>query len=146
MPVELRRLGPLDASAPIHVAEDVFDGPLLPDRLAAFLNDPSHILIVAVDGGVPPLVVGQIRGMIHRRPDAGDELYIDDFGVAPSYRRGGIGRRLLAAIHAWAHERGCEEVWVLTEPDNAPARAIYAGEGFEGSNVSIFVRPLLPDR
>ena len=52
MTVELRRLGPDDATVLERVAEDVFDGPVVLALGREFLDDPRHHLIVALDDGV----------------------------------------------------------------------------------------------
>ncbi|RJT39691.1 GNAT family N-acetyltransferase [Mesorhizobium waimense] len=106
----------------MHVAEDVFDEPVQPDRLASYLRKSGHFMIVALADGV---VVGQCAAVIHRHPDKVSELYIDEVGVAPAFQRQGIARKMLDAMFAIGREQGCEEAWVGTEPDNAAARALY---------------------
>jgi aminoglycoside 6'-N-acetyltransferase I len=70
-------------------------------------------------------VVGQCMAVIHRHPDKPAELYIDEVGVAPAYRRQGIARRLLDAMFVFGRSAGCREAWVGTEIDNVPARGLY---------------------
>ena len=40
-------------------------------------------------------------------------------------RRKGAGRAMMNRLFEIARERGCEEVWLGTEVDNIPARALY---------------------
>jgi ribosomal protein S18 acetylase RimI-like enzyme len=122
MTIEIRRLEAGDDALVMHVAEDVFDEPVRPDRLAAYLASPGHFMIVALADGV---VVGQCAAVIHRHPDKVSELYIDEVGVTPAFQRQGIARKVLDAMFAVGREQGCEEAWVGTEPDNAAARALY---------------------
>ncbi|CDX50132.1 Aminoglycoside 6'-N-acetyltransferase [Mesorhizobium plurifarium] len=122
MNVEIRRLHPGDDAVVIRVAADVFDEPVRPDRLAAYLNAPGHFMIVAI---IDEIVVGQCAAVIHRHPDKVSELYIDEVGVAPPFQRQGIARKMLDAMFEIGREHGCEEAWVGTEPDNEPARALY---------------------
>ncbi|TIQ35656.1 MAG: GNAT family N-acetyltransferase [Mesorhizobium sp.] len=122
MNVEIRRLHPGDDALVMRVANDVFDEPVRPDRLAAYLASPGHFMIVAVVEG---MVVGQCAAVIHRHPDKVSELYIDEVGVAPPFQRQGIARKMLDAMFEIGRECGCEEAWVGTEPDNLPARALY---------------------
>ncbi|TPI37666.1 GNAT family N-acetyltransferase [Mesorhizobium sp. B3-1-9] len=122
MNVEIRRLHPGDDALVMRVADDVFDEPVRPDRLAAYLAAPGHFMIVAI---VDQTVVGQCAAVIHRHPDKVSELYIDEVGVAPPFQRQGIARKMLDAMFALGREHGCEEAWVGTEPDNEPARALY---------------------
>ncbi|MBL8569956.1 MAG: GNAT family N-acetyltransferase [Phreatobacter sp.] len=120
--VVLRTVGPADASLFARIAPDVFDGPVAPERLAAYLASPEHLMVLAVSDDV---IVGQVAGVVHRHPDLPTELYIDNLGVTPALRRQGVGRRLVEAVMALGRERGCSEAWVGTEPDNLPARALY---------------------
>lgn len=122
MTIEIRRLFPGDDALVMRVADDVFDEPVRPDRLASYLAQSGHFMIVALAQGV---VVGQCAAVIHRHPDKPTELYIDEVGVSPAVQRQGIARKMLDAMFALGREHGCEEAWVGTEPDNLPARALY---------------------
>jgi ribosomal protein S18 acetylase RimI-like enzyme len=132
--VEIRRLGPGDASVLDRVAEDVFDEPLNKKRLAIYLREPNHLLFVAVRDGE---VVGQARGMIHLHPDMADELYIDNLGVTPALQRRGIGTSLIKALLKAGKDRGCAEAWVGTEENNVSARKLYESLGDRGA-LSVF--------
>ena len=126
MSIRYRLLGPGDAGVLDRVAEEVFDEPVRPDHLRAYLADPTTLMLVALDG---PLVVGQCAAVIHRHPDKPSELYVDELGVSPAWQRRGIGRELMRRILDEGRARGCEEAWLGTEPDNAAANALYAGLG-----------------
>ncbi len=120
--VVIRAVGPADAGLFARAAPDVFDGPMVPERLAAYLAAPDHLMVVAISAGE---IVGQVAGVVHRHPDLPTELYIDNLGVTPALQRQGIGRRLVEAVMALGRERGCTEAWVGTEPYNRPAKALY---------------------
>lgn len=122
-----------------HVADDVFDHPIDVERLRAFVAQPCHALFVAVDGG---RVIGQARGMIHLQPDKAPDLYVDNLGVAPTHRRGGIAAALIAALRAWGEGEGCEVIWVCTETDNDAAKAFYDAQDFTGETIAYFSNPL----
>ncbi|MGX9147364.1 N-acetyltransferase family protein [Mesorhizobium sp. 128a] len=122
MNMEIRRLYAGDDALVKRIAEDVFDEPVRPDRLAAYLASSGHMMIVALVDGV---VVGQCAAVIHRHPDKVSELYIDEVGVSPAFQRQGIARKMLDAMFALSREQGCGEAWVGTERDNTPARALY---------------------
>ena len=122
MSMEIVRLEAGDDALVMRIAEDVFDEPVRPDRLAAYLSQPGHFMVVALADGA---VVGQCAAVIHRHPDKVAELYIDEVGVSPKFQRQGIARRMLDAMFAIGRENGCEEAWVGTEPGNLPARALY---------------------
>lgn len=128
MAVTIVRAGPDDAPLFARVHDDVFDEPVHPQRLAAYLATPEHLMLLAIDDG---LVVGQCAAVIHRHPDKVTELYIDEVGVAEGWRRQGIARRMLEQMTELGRSLGCGEAWVGTEPDNEPAKALYrrfAGE------------------
>jgi len=133
-PIEIKRVGPGDVGLLERVAEDVFDVPIDSRRLAAYLASTDHHLIVAINAGE---VVGQVAAVVHRHPDKATELYVDEVGVAPAYRRRGIAGRMLAALFELGRELGCEEAWVGTEPDNQAARRLYESAG--GGNAEPFL-------
>ncbi|MET2830148.1 GNAT family N-acetyltransferase [Mesorhizobium shangrilense] len=122
MTPEIRRLEAGDDALVMQVADNVFDEPVRPDRLATYLEQSGHFMVVAIVDGV---VVGQCAAVIHRHPDKVTELYIDEVGVSPAFQRQGIARRMLDAMFEIGRENGCEEAWVGTEPDNVAARALY---------------------
>jgi ribosomal protein S18 acetylase RimI-like enzyme len=105
-----------------RVAEGVFDEPVDPQRLRAYLAEPGHLMLVAIDDNV---IVAQCAAVIHRHPDKATELYIDEVGVAPGWQRRGIARKMLDEMFALGKALGSEEAWVGTEPDNLPARGLY---------------------
>ena len=122
MSVQLHRVTLDDVELFDRVAEEVFDGPILPERLRHYLAEPGHVMILAIEDDV---VVGQCAAVIHRHPDKVTELYIDELGTAPSHQRQGIGRRMIDAMFEWGRELGCKESWLGTELDNVAANALY---------------------
>ncbi|MAK81558.1 N-acetyltransferase [Phenylobacterium sp.] len=117
------------------VADDVFDEDITPDRLGPFLAAAGHVMFVAVEAD---LVVGQIRGMVHVQPDRASDLYIDNLGVAPSHKRRGIGRQLIAALVRWGEAQGCTYAWLATESDNDEAISFYESLKFERNQLEWF--------
>ena len=126
MEVEIRRVTATDAELFDRIAEEVFDEPVDPARLAAYLSEPGHHMVVALHDGE---IVGQVAAVVHRHPDKATELYIDEVGVTPALHRRGIARQMLEAMLAFGKSLGCEEAWVGTEPDNAAARGLYESLG-----------------
>lgn len=123
MPIDFARITTETAALLQHIADDVFDDEIDSDRLAGFLAENGHLMLVAVDDG---LVVGQLAAVVHRHPDQPTELYLDNLGVAPSHRRQGIASRLLDEALALGRAFGCEEAWVATDTHNEAARGLYA--------------------
>ena len=122
MTIAIRQTSATDTDVFDGVAADVFDEPVNPARLKAYLAEPSHLMLVAITDG---LVISQCAAVIHRHPDKVTELYIDEVGVTPAFQRQGIARRLLDEMFALGKSLGCEEAWVGTELDNEPARGLY---------------------
>ena len=139
MPIEIKHLAPEDAASLDRVAADVFDETIHPERCAAYLAEPGHHLLVAIEDGV---VVGQAAAIVHLHPDKVTELYIDEVGVAPTHQRRGIARALIDAMFALGKSLGCEEVWVGTEPDNLAARALYESRVAEAEPFVMYVYKL----
>ena len=117
----------------------MFDEPVDSKRLAAYLAEPGHYMIVAIADGV---VIGQCAAVIHRHPDKVTELYIDEVGVAGGFRRQGVARRMLDAMFALGNSLGCGEAWVGTEHDNVPARRLYKSRGAEAEPIVMYVYEL----
>jgi ribosomal protein S18 acetylase RimI-like enzyme len=141
--IEIRRLGPGDASVLDRVATDVFDHAISKKRLTVYLREPNHLLFVAICDGE---VVGQARGMIHLHPDMEDELYIDNLGVAPAFQRRRIGTRLIKALLEEGRNLGCAEAWVGTEENNIVARKFYESLGDSGELCVFFTYGLQDSR
>lgn len=125
--LEMNNAGLLD-----QVAEGVFNDPIDPQLLRAYLAFPGSLLVVALDRD---LVIGQIKAAVHLHPDKPADLYVDELAVAPTHRRRGIARRMFEEAESWARERGCADVWLAADPDNQAARSLY--EGFAQSKPSI---------
>ncbi|MDP2258389.1 MAG: GNAT family N-acetyltransferase [Caulobacter sp.] len=135
MTIEIVRLTTANAGLLRNVAEDVFDTDVVPSRLRAYLAEPVNLMIVAVDGD---LVVGQAAAVIHKHPDKPDELYIDEVGVSPDWRRRGIAQRMMEALFALGGSMGCQASWLATEVDNLPARRLYESFGENGVEIVMF--------
>ena len=122
--IEVRRIGPGGTHAFDAIAPDVFDEPVDPAFLAAYLNEPNHLMVLAFED---ELVIGQCAAVLHRHPDKPVELYLDEVGTASTHRRLGVARLMLDAMFAWGRELGCTEAWLGTELDNVAARGLYDG-------------------
>jgi len=137
--VEIREVGSGDEGLFDRVAADVFDEPVDPGRLAAYLAEPGHHMLVALHAGE---VVAQVAAIVHRHPDKPAELYIDEVGVTPALQRQGIARRMLDEMFALGKALGCEEAWVGTEPGNGPARGLYESYGVKAGPFVMYLYKL----
>jgi aminoglycoside 3-N-acetyltransferase I len=112
--VTVRRLGPGD--------EDVVGTLAELEPQTALLQDARTVFVAAFDGEEP---VGFAFGYdLPRRHGAASIFFVYELDVAERYRRQGIGRRLMEELLA-----GRDEAFVLTEPDNEAANALYAALG-----------------
>lgn len=105
-----------------RVADEVFDHAIDPQALSAFLDDPRHLLVVAVTGDI---VVGMASAFEYFHPDKRPQLFVNEVGVAPDHRRGGIGRQLVETLLDAGRERGCVYAWLGTASDNVEGRACF---------------------
>jgi ribosomal protein S18 acetylase RimI-like enzyme len=127
MTIETRILGPHDRAVLDNLAPDVFDNPIDATGTAAFLDDPRHRLVVAIEDG---LVVGFVSAVRYVHPDkARPELWINEVGVSPAHHRRGIGAKMLRSLLDEARRDGCTEAWVLTDRTNDAAMRLYASVG-----------------
>jgi ribosomal protein S18 acetylase RimI-like enzyme len=122
--MEIKRIALGDEALFSRVAPDVFDEPVDPARLRAYLREPGHLMLLALEDGV---VVGQCAAVVHYHPDKETELYVDEVGTASTHLRQGIARQIMEAMFEWGRELGCTEAWLGTELDNAAARGLYDG-------------------
>lgn len=136
MDVAYLQVAPHDAALFERVAEGVFDLPLEPSRIAAYLAAPLHRMVVALVDG---MIVGQICAVIHHHPDKPSELSIDEIAVAEDFRRRGIGKALLDRMLVFAKDQGCEEAWLGTELHNQAARALYEPRASTGDPYLLYV-------
>ena len=135
--VEIKRVGRGDESLFDHVADGLFDYEIDPMVLTAYLTEPNHHFIAAMYDGV---MIGQCAAVVHRHPDQrAVELYIDEVAVAPEFQRSGIAQRMLDEAFALGKSLGCEEAWVGTEPNNLPARGLYASRRVLAENFVMYV-------
>lgn len=130
MTFEVRILAPADLSTLSNVADDVFDNPIVETSAKKFLEDPNHVLAVALDESSDNLVIGFASGVTVLHPDKEiPELFINEVGVAPSYQRKGAGAAIMRTLFKEAKKRGCRLGWVPVDTDNETALAFYKAVG-----------------
>ena len=116
-----------DNSAIAKIERESFSDPWTEDMLEQSFLSPAFRGFVEDEGGVKGYV-----GIIC----AGD-AEIALIAVDPSFRKQGIGTRLLDRAVAFARESGCENLFLEVRKSNEPAKALYLGFGFR----AIAVRP-----
>jgi ribosomal protein S18 acetylase RimI-like enzyme len=113
---DIRRLGPGDEDVVRRLAER-------PPQ-TALLADDRTIFLAAFDGDEP---VGFVFGYdLPRRHGAPSILFVYELDVAESHRRRGIATALVTELRRLS---GATEAFVLTEPDNDAANALYEALG-----------------
>lgn len=122
-----------DAAA-VAAAEALFDGPVKPEAVERFLGDPTHHLLVALEG---ERAVGFVSGVEVTHPDKGTEMFLYELAVEESARNRGIGRALVRGLAELARGRGCYGMWVLTDDGNPAALRAYAAAGGEREPVAV---------
>lgn len=133
--VDVRVLSASDAAILERVAPDVFAHRIDPELTTEFLSNPSHHMVVALDGDT---VVGMASAIDYVHPDKPIEMWIKEVGVTPACRKSGVGYRLVQALLTLARERGCREAWVATEHHNLAAKRLYTGTGGESASFVMY--------
>jgi ribosomal protein S18 acetylase RimI-like enzyme len=134
MSIEIKVLQHGDEAVLRNVAPEVFDNPVDADWTREFLEDWRHHIAVAIDGD---MVVGFASGVHYIHPDKPPELWVNEVGIAPTYRQRGVGKAVLSALLEVGRAHRCVSAWVLTYRDNAAAIALYSSlGGTEGADNS----------
>jgi RimJ/RimL family protein N-acetyltransferase len=137
----IRRATPGDAAALVELGRVVSSEPegwLITDGdwrnvtderryLRALRRSPHAAVFVAEADGA---IVGRLSLARDAHPAS---PHVADLGlmVAPTHRRLGIGRALLARAAAWGQESGVEKLELHVFPHNEPAIRLYEQFGFE---------------
>jgi ribosomal protein S18 acetylase RimI-like enzyme len=111
----------------VEAAAPLYDGPPIRPATDAFLADPRHHLLVALDDG--GRTVGFISGVEMTHPDKGTEMFLYELVVSQDARKQGIGLALTASLADLARSQGCYGTWVGVDTDNAAAHATHRAAG-----------------
>jgi ribosomal protein S18 acetylase RimI-like enzyme len=109
-----------------------YEGPGDPEALLA---DPRTLMLVAFDGERPVGFV--VAHELPRRHGDRAKLFVYEVDVAESHQRRGIAKALLARLAELARERGIRVGFVLTDPGNGPANALYRSAGGATDTVTV---------
>lgn len=125
----IRRLVPGDERLLQAVAQR--NKEFVPDDAWAstFLADGRNCMLVELAAGLP---VGFVLVYLLPRFDGRFGAFLYELGVDEGFRRRGIGRGLIEEAKRVARGAGAFEMYVLTEPENDAANALYATTGAEG--------------
>jgi ribosomal protein S18 acetylase RimI-like enzyme len=111
----------------VEAAAPLYDGPPVRTATDAFVADPRHHLLVALDDD--GRTVGFISGVEVTHPDKGTEMFLYELAVARDARHQGIGTALTTSLADLARSKGCYGMWVGVDTDNVAAHATYRTAG-----------------
>lgn len=93
----------------------------------------AHIAVARDgDGRVVAMVSAQL---VISTAEGAPSAWIEDMVVAPEWQGRGVGRRVLAAVLAWAKDQGATRAQLLADLDNAPALAYYDHLGWQATRL-----------
>jgi GNAT superfamily N-acetyltransferase len=119
-------------AAPLAVLFEQFEHPTpaepIPARLARLLAHDGQALVAEGDGALLGVATVQI---VHSLVDDAPRGMLTALVVHEDTRGQGVGRALVAAVEAWARERGANRVVVTTALRRAGAHAFYERIGYE---------------
>ncbi len=143
MEVKIRPARPEDAAAitRLNREEMGYDYPLekTEEQLQKLLSDGKNGVFVAE-------AAGEVAGYVHLTDY--DLLYADPMknimgiAVASSYRRMGIGKKLLTAAENWARESGAAGVRLVSGSTRTGAHAFYRSLGYEGNKTQLNLKKM----
>lgn len=104
--------------------------------LRLILADPAlgRLFVLRVDGQV----AGMVNALITvSTAEGGRVLLLEDVIVRKEYRGGGLGRKLVEHVMAWASEQGMTRITLLADRDNRAALDFYRKLGFVASSMTV---------
>jgi GNAT superfamily N-acetyltransferase len=148
----IRPATPADLDALIPLIRTLFalepDYPFDPDKVRRGLTlllampDLAGVWVVDQQGAVLGLCSAQI---VISTAEGGPSAWVEDLVIHPQARGRGLGRALMAAVSAWARERGVTRLQLLADRDNAPALGFYQHLGWQPLRmISLRHRPGAP--
>ncbi|MCX7783349.1 MAG: GNAT family N-acetyltransferase [Meiothermus sp.] len=112
-------------------------------EVAQMLTDSNVIILVAEENDQ---LVGFAEVGLRAYAEGCDSSpvgYLEGWYVAPPYRRGGVGRRLVEAAEDWARARGCTEMASDTETHNTQSQQAHIHLGYREVERIVCFRKLL---
>jgi len=113
-----------------------------PEAVRTYLADVRNVLLLAFEGNEP---VGFLRATeLAQLTSRRRQMFLYEIGVDEGFRRRGVGKALVNALLTDCRARGFAEVFVLTDPANVAAVALYRATGAvtETPADRMFVYPL----
>lgn len=99
------------------------------------LTNPQAYCLIAEESGKPiGYIAAQPKDFSYKKSKY---IEINDMGVIPGYRSGGIGSTLMQKCLTWAKNCGCKKAYVNAYFKNTPGIAFYEKNGFYKVDVSL---------
>ena len=133
--IDVKRLSPGDGPL-IAAAGHLFDDQPRPEAVNRFLADDRNHIFIAYEDGEP---VGFVTGVELTHPDKGTEMFLYELAVDERHHRRGIGTALVKALADIAKQRGCYDMWVLTDADNEAALGTYRKSGADRESTHVML-------
>jgi GNAT superfamily N-acetyltransferase len=123
----------------------------IPDRarqlagLKLILDNPGlgRLFVLRVQGHDGWRVAGMANALITvSTAEGGRVLLLEDVILDRAHRAGGLGRRLVEHVLAWAAGEGMTRATLLADRDNAAALGFYGRLGFEPSRMQVLRKAL----
>ncbi|WP_022849990.1 GNAT family N-acetyltransferase [Limisalsivibrio acetivorans] len=107
--------------------------------LNILLDNPERCCVMVADKD------GEIAGMCQAQTlistAEGDYVaYIEDMVIHESYRRHGLGKRLLSGVEEWCRKNGLKRIQLLADLSNEPALNFYKKNNWAQTNLICFRR------
>jgi GNAT superfamily N-acetyltransferase len=105
--------------------------------LSLFLQEPRtrSIFIAEANGFIVGMATAQI---VVSTPSGGYSILLENLYVVPSFRRRGVGSKLLERTVAWGFEHGAHRVQLVTAAANTKASLFYRHAGLLKSPLTSF--------
>jgi len=99
------------------------------EKFAQLREREDYILLSAVEG---EKLCGSVMGIVCQElyGECAPFLVLENMVVDSAYRRGGVGKALLAELEKWAKAKGCRQIILVTEAYREDACGFYEAEGF----------------
>lgn len=123
--VSLLWAGPEAAVEIAGLHAGLFDEPWDAPAVAKLLEHPGATTLVARTG-FPKVGVAFVMGQI-----AADDAEILSIGVARTWQRVGLAKRLVEGLERALKRAGAKRIFLEVAEDNVAARALYEGRGYK---------------
>ncbi len=148
MNCEITTASPADIPALVGLMRDFYAEAAFPlpeaaatRTFAALIGDPrlGQVWLMRYEGQPAGFVVLTVAFSMEY---GGLRGFVDDFFVAPAFRRHGLGAAALAAVREECEKRGVRALLVETSQDNERAVSVYSRAGFADTGHMLMTLPL----